>query len=88
MYMLTLSKRLLISRSAGVILVMTKLPKIEVIPGKTAWTIIMNADLRASRADIKFFVCCRRGLKENGKKNRDVKKKKKNKNKKPSKRKR
>lgn len=48
----------------------------------------MNADLRASRADIRFFVRCRRELKENGKKNRDVKKKKKNKNKKPSKRKR
>ena len=48
----------------------------------------MNADLRASRADVKFFVCCRRELKKNGKKNRDLKKKRKNKNKKPSKRKR
>ena len=32
MYMLTLSKRLLISGSAGVILVMTRLPKTEVMP--------------------------------------------------------
>ena len=48
----TLSKRLLISGSAGVILVMTILPKIEVMPRKTAWAIIMNADLRTSRADI------------------------------------
>ena len=32
MYMLTLSKRLLISGSTGVILVMTRLPKTEVMP--------------------------------------------------------